>query len=360
MRLPKDENGNILIDEVKALVDAYLAKGFNYFDTAYVYAGSEDAVRKALVERHPRESYTLATKMAGWKLSADLGPEKMFEEQLRRCGVEYFDFYLLHSLQQSRVGAHDAYRTWEYCRKMKEQGKIRHFGFSFHGTPDLLEKLLNEHPEAEFVQLQLNYCDWEDNVIFAKQNHEICRRFGKDIVVMEPVKGGILADLKPEAAKLVGAFDPQLTPASLALRFAAGLSGVKMVLSGMNALSQVEENTAVFEDLKPLSAAEEELARKVSGVLHEAPLIPCTDCRYCMEGCPAGIFIPDVFKSMNMLRTFGEHDRPHLFYDSILINGSSPAKDCLQCGSCEAACPQHIGIVELLQEASGKLDVKWR
>ncbi len=355
MRLPK-ENGEICLDKVCQLADEFLARGYTYFDTAYVYEGSEEAFRRAVAERHPRESYRIATKMAGWKLRPDYLPADMFADQLARCGVDYFDYYLLHSVQESRGTIYEDYGCWEFGARMKEEGKIGAFGFSFHGRPDLLDRLLTEHPEVDFVQLQLNYVDWNSDVVWAESNYETARRHDVDVVVMEPVKGGILASLPPAAAEPLRALQPDASPASWALRFAAGLSGVRMVLSGMNAPEQLTDNAAVFDDPQPLTRIELDALRKTRGILLSVPTVPCTGCRYCVDGCPMGIRIPDVFLAYNQILTFGEHNRPHFYYQGQVTLGSGRARDCIGCGQCESACPQHIAIIEELAKASEKLD----
>ncbi len=355
MRLPR-KDGEIDIPAVCKLADAFLEKGFTYFDTAYVYGGSEVALRKAVVERHPRDSFTVATKMAGWQLSDTYGPADMFRDQLERTGLTYFDYYLLHSLQDSRVASYEKYDCWNFGIKMREEGKIRNFGFSFHGDPELLDKLLTEHPEVDFVQLQINYVDWDSEGIYSRRNYEVCRKHGKSVVVMEPIKGGILASLKPELEAKFKALDPDGTPASFALRFAASLEGVRIVLSGMNADFQMEENLKIFDDFKPLSEKELAVVEEVKNGILSADTVPCTACRYCVEGCPMQINIPEIFKAYNMYLTFGVHNRPNLFYAGLLQSGSGRAGDCIACGQCEAACPQHIDIIERLKGASDYLD----
>lgn len=356
MRLPKNKAGEIDIPRVCEMADAFLARGFTYFDTAYVYAGSEVAFREAVVRRHPRESFTVASKMAGWQLSETRTPEVMFNEQLERCGVTYFDYYLLHSLQPSRLAAYGKNDCWNFCLQKKKEGKIRHFGFSFHGAPDLLEQLLNDHPEVDFVQLQINYADWENNAIWSGENYRVCRRHNKPIVVMEPVKGGLLANLAPELQQKLDAVNPGKSAASFALRYAASLEGVMMVLSGMSDPAQMEDNLRTFEQFEPLTDDERRAIDEVTQALLSADTIPCTSCRYCVAGCPKHIAIPDVFKSYNMIQTYGEHSRPHLYYTEILAQGNGHASDCIGCRRCEAACPQHLEIVSLLKKVSAVLD----
>ncbi len=355
MRLPK--KGDVIdYDETCRMVDAYLDNGFTYFDCAYTYPGAEEAFGACVAARHDRSRYTLTNKMKGILLRPDFGPDDMFREQLRRCRVDSFDIYFLHSLQESQYKVYEDYDCWNYCRQQMAEGRIRHFGISFHGSPELLDEILTLHPEIEIVQLQINYIDWDSNAIWSRRNYEVVRKHGRDIVVMEPVKGGMLSQLKPEAADCLAAASMTASPSSYALRFAASLPGVRAVLSGMSTPEQLEENMATFRPFRPLSRAERDTLERVASILLDAPTVPCTDCRYCVEGCPMQIRIPDVFKAYNMYLTFGEHKRPHLYYAAQLQTGSGRASDCLQCGQCEAACPQHIGIITKLRDASRILD----
>ena len=296
MRLPRKENREIEIEKVSRMADTFLANGFTYFDTAYVYGGSEEAFRKAVVERHPRESFTVASKMAAWQLNDTFRPADMFQTSLSRCGITYFDYYLMHSLQESHGTVYEDNGCWEFGAQMKKEGKIKYLGFSFHGSPALLEKLLSEHPEVDFVQLQINYVDWDDENIASGRNYELCEKFNKDVVVMEPVKGGLLANLRPEARACLDDCDPAASSASYALRFAAALPNVKVVLSGMSTQEQMEDNVEVFKGLKPLTEAESEAIKEVCKILLSTPAVPCTSCRYCVKGCPKAIQIPDIFK----------------------------------------------------------------
>ena len=355
MRLPRTD-GKIDIEKSKVLADMFLSNGYTYFDTAYAYAGSEEAFREFVVERYPRDSYTVASKMAGWSLRDDFGPADMFNTSLQRAGLEYFDYYLLHSLQPSRVGFYDKYNCWEFCKQMKAEGKIRNLGFSYHGAPDLLEELLKTHPEVDFVQLQINYIDWDNEVIWSGENYRICEKYGKDVTVMEPIKGGMLANIAPEYAEIYAKIDPEDTPAAIALRFVGSLPNVKVVLSGMNEPEQMIENMKVFDNFKPLTDEERAAVKVVTEKILSVPMIPCTACRYCTKGCPMGINIPEIFKAYNMYLTFGDHNRPHLYYDGLLATTSNKASACIQCGQCEAACPQHIEIIDKLKDCSAYLD----
>jgi len=355
MRLPKDGD---LFDLAVAcdLVDRFLAHGFTYFDTAYGYGGSEVSLRESLVKRYPRDAYQIADKMTGWMLSDSLSPEQMFAEQLERCGVDYFDFYLLHSLQPSHLPIYEKHDAWNFCRRMKEAGKIRHFGFSFHGDPVLLDQLLREHPEVDFVQLQINYIDWDDPIICAGENYAVCRKYGKDIVVMEPVKAGSLATMSPELLAHFRTLDPAASAASYALRFVGSLPGIKVILSGMSTAEQMEDNIATFEHFRPLTEPEQAAVKAVTEGLLATPTVPCTSCRYCVPGCPQKLDIPEIFRCYNLHLTFGPHHRPQVCYDNMLAAGSPRANACIGCGQCESVCPQHIPIIDWLNKASALLD----
>lgn len=357
MRLPL-KDGEIDLPQVCEMADEFLARGFTYFDSAYVYHGgkSEVAMREAIVKRHPRDSFTLATKLPGWELEAKGGPEKIFNEQLERAGVDYFDYYLLHSVEAGHVSVYDQYNCWELGKKWKAQGKIRHFGFSYHDDPVLLEKVLSEHPEVEFVQLQINYVDWNSSVIHSGKNYEVCRKFKKPVVIMEPVKGGTLASLRPELGAIFQALNPKASIASFALRFCASLEGILTVLSGMSDREQMADNLNTFSNFQPLSVAERQAIEQVRDGILNVPTIACTACRYCCDGCPQSIDIPEIFKAVNEMRIYGDHFRPHAYYSSLLENGSGKASDCIQCGQCESVCPQHLEIINLMQEASALLD----
>lgn len=357
MRLTEND-GVIDMPQVKEMVDAYMEKGFCYFDTAYVYHGgsSETAVREAVVERYPRDSFYLATKLPAWAMSGPEDRDRIFYEQMERCGVDYFDFYLLHSLEDgNNYETYEKYDCFRWALEKKEKGEIRHFGFSFHGTPELLEQVLDRHPEVEFVQIQLNYADWNNQVVHSGRLYEILRKRDIPIIVMEPVKGGMLANLQPELERMLKNVRPEASTASWALRFAGSLDGVMTILSGMSAKDQMEDNLETFYHFEPLTDAEQKVIHDVVEKMQDMPLVQCTACRYCCDGCPAGIQIPDVFRALNTIRLYPKDSRPKMFYKNLVKAGSGKAEDCIGCHQCETVCPQHLPITELLKEAEEKL-----
>ena len=358
MRLP-EKDGVIDLEQVCRMVDAYLDAGLTYFDTAYVYHGgnSEKIVREALVKRHPRDSFTVATKLPAWCMKEEADRDRIFNEQLERCGVNYFDFYLLHSVEEGGNGeTYDRLNCWEWAMAKKAAGQIRHFGFSFHGSPEYLEKLLDAHPEVEFVQIQLNYADWENPVVQSGRLYEILRSRGVPIVIMEPVKGGTLAKLTPELEARFRAVRPEASIASWALRFVASLPGVMTVLSGMSSPEQMADNIKTITHFEPLTNAEKAVVEDVRRVIMSVEQIGCTACRYCTDGCPMNIAIPDVFRAVNTMKLYHEEFRPKSFYKGLIGQGHGRATDCVACGQCESVCPQHLPIIELLKDASAHLD----
>ncbi len=350
MRLPKN-NDVIDVEHVSRMVDAFLENGFTYFDTAFVYEGSEDAIRKALVERHPRESYTLATKLNAFMFAENEEMAKnQFKTSLERTGAGYFDYYLLHALMGHNYQKYSEYHLWEYVKDLKKQGLIKHYGFSFHAGPELLDELLTKHPDVEFVQLQINYADWENAEIASRANYEVARKHGKPIVVMEPVKGGTLADPPSEVKRIFDEVNPGASYASWAIRYVASMEGILSVLSGMSNIEQMQDNLSYMKDFKPLNEAEKEAIRKAQDILGASEEIPCTACHYCTEGCPQQIAIPDIFKAMNRQIARGELQKATKDYQSV--TESAKASDCIQCGQCESACPQHLPIIEHLQKCA--------
>ena len=352
MRLPKNEDGSIDIPQTSQMVDRFIAAGGTYFDTAFAYPGSEEAIRQALVVRYPRDSFTLATKLM-------VPPEGVNEEDakreiytsLERSGAEYFDYYLVHAIQRSNYKKYEEYGIWEYVKQLKDLGLIKHYGFSFHADPELLEELLEKHPDVEFVQLQINYADWENPGVNSRINYEICKKHGKPVVVMEPVKGGILADPIDSAKEIFDRENNGMSYASWAIRFVASKDNLLAVLSGMSSLEQMEDNLSFMQDFKPLDEHEEEVIREVQEAYNADQSIPCTGCRYCTKGCPMGIPIPDIFTVQNRKKGSPEFRTKREY--AIVTEGKGKASECIQCGQCEGVCPQHLPIIDLLVDCQG-------
>lgn len=358
MRLPETD-GQIDKETLAQMVDVYMAGGFNYFDTAYVYHGgnSERVIKEVLVERYPRDSFYLATKLPAWVMHGPENRDKIFDEQMERCGVDYFDFYLLHSVEDgSNYNTYEKYDCFRWAMEKKEIGQIRHFGFSYHGTPELLEQILDKHPEVEFVQIQLNYADWNNQVVQSGKLYEVLHRRNIPMIIMEPVKGGTLANLQPELAAILNEVRPGASAASWALRFVGSLNGVMTILSGMSTMEQMEDNLNTFRNFEPLSGREQEAVQAVVKKMQDMPLVQCTACRYCCDGCPMSIRIPDIFRALNTIRLYPKDGRPKMFYNNLIGDGSGKASDCVACRQCESVCPQHLPIVELLKEAADKLE----
>ena len=352
MRLPRKGDG-IDIEETKKLVDAFMISRFNYFDTAFAYPGSEEAIKEALVNRYPRKSYYLASKCAIWSGCKEKeDAEKELDISLERTGAGYFDFYLLHALNKDSAKTFEEWGLWEYFLKKKEEGLIKHLGFSFHDSPEVLDDILSKHPEAEFVQLQINWADWEDPKVQSKGSWEVARKHNKDIIVMEPVKGGLLADPHPLVKKVFSSSDPNASPASWAIRFASSLDGVMTVLSGMNTLEMLGDNVKTMWNFKGFDAKQMETIEKAREVFSSLPSIPCTKCDYCAKVCPMDIGISGTFAAMNTLLLYGNESIAKDRYKAMVINkGRKNPEKCIKCGKCEEACPQHIEIRSNLEKA---------
>lgn len=343
MRFPK-VGEEVDMAATKELIDAFMASGFNYFDTARPYHSeqSESILKELLTSRYPRESYVLTNKLSGSYLEKGEEVLPYFQKQLEVCGVEYFDFYLFHANSAQRHKLYTETGAYDTVKSLKAQGKIRHIGMSFHDTAEVLEAILQEHPEIEVVQLQFNYLDYEDPKVQSRACYEVCRKYGKPVLVMEPVKGGTLATLPAGGEELL----PHGSPASYALRFAAGFPGIFMVLSGMSDRTQVQDNIRTFTDLKPLSEEEMEAIGKVRTLYQAQGRIPCTACRYCTDGCPAGIDIPAVFAAFNGKKK--EEPEADAQYAALAVKADA----CVECGQCEEVCPQHLQIRQLLKAAT--------
>lgn len=354
MRLPK-KGEEIDVEQVKQMVDLFLEAGFTYFDTAFVYQGSEEAAKKALVERHPRESYTLATKINAMAAGSEKAAKEQFTTSLERTGAGYFDFYLLHALMEENYQKYEEYHLWEFAKEQKEKGLIRHLGFSFHGGPKLLDQLLTEHPEVEFVQLQINYADWESPSVLSRENYEVARKHEKPVVIMEPVKGGSLANPSAAVKGLFEGCHAKMSCASWAIRYAASLEGVMTVLSGMSDLQQMEDNLSYMKEFRPLDGKEQEIIGQVQEILARSSEIPCTACHYCTEGCPKRIPIPEIFAAMNKHLGSGKLSEAVEDYEKA-VEGAGKASACINCKQCERACPQHLEITAYLEQCANVLE----
>lgn len=351
MRLPR-QGEQIDIAQVKEMVDRFLAAGFTYFDTAWAYAGSEDAIRQALVERYPRESYQLATKLAAWidcKTKEDAIAQ--FETSLQQTRAGYFDFYLLHNLGEGRTKFFDDFDLWNWAQKQKRAGHIKHVGFSFHSTPEELEEILRAHPEMEFVQLQINYGDWENPAVQSRACYEVARKYGKPVIVMEPVKGGMLATPPDAVRRIFEAANPDASCASWAIRFAADLKGVVTVLSGMSNLAQLDDNLSYMKEFTALCESEKAVIKSAQEALRRIDLIPCTTCNYCAKVCPKNIGISGSFTALNSLTLYGNQEGAASQENWLVTrHGKERAAACVKCGKCEAVCPQHIAIRRELEK----------
>ena len=355
MRLPM--NGEqVDFEETKRMVDAFLDAGFNYFDTAhgYIQGMSETALRERLTSRYPRDRYILTNKLTGnfFKTEADIRP--FFESQLQACGVEYFDYYLMHAQGAGNYDHYRACRAYETAFALKAEGKVRHVGISFHDRAEVLEQILTDYPEIEVVQIQFNYVDYDDTAVQSRKCYDVCVKHGKPVIVMEPVKGGNLVNL-PEDAKAVLDGLHGGSPASYAIRFAASFPGIEMVLSGMSDMPQMQDNISFMQKFQPLSDAEMAAVKKVQEIFKSKNLIPCTACRYCTDGCPKHIAIPDLFAVMNTKQLY--HDWNADYYYSVVHTAPGRrASDCLKCGKCEKACPHHLPIRKLLEDVAKEFE----
>lgn len=357
MRLPMIENGkDVDIAQTTKMVDTFLEQGFNYFDTAHGYleGKSELAVKECLTSRHKREEYILTDKltMEYFKKQEDIRP--FFESQLEACGVEYFDFYLMHSQSKDIFEYFKKCNAYETALELKEEGKIRHFGISFHDKAEVLEEILKEYPQIEVVQIQFNYLDYEDPAVQSRKCYEVCRKYDKPVIIMEPVKGGNLVNLPEDAKQILDDLHGG-SAASYAIRFAAGFDGVMMVLSGMSNEEQMEDNLSYMKEFKPLDEIEMKAVKAVADVFHSKHMIPCTACRYCIEGCPKKISIPDLFACMNAKKVFHDWNADY-YYGQVHTVHNRKASECIKCGKCEKVCPQHLQIRDLLKEVAEEFE----
>lgn len=359
MRLPSlDENdpSKIDIEQVKQMVDTFIENGFTYFDTAWMYCGfnSENAAREALVKRHDRQTYTLATKLHSGFIQTKEDRDKIFNEQLKKTGVEYFDYYLLHDINTHSIETYEKLDCFTWIQEKKKQGLVKTIGFSFHDGPELLEKVLQEHPEFEFVQLQINYLDWDSVGVQSRQCYEVATKYHKPVIVMEPVKGGTLAKVPEKVENMYKEYHPDMSVPSWAIRFAASLDNVMMVLSGMSNMAQLEDNISYMKDMQPLHDDEYQLIRQAVDIINSTIAIPCTGCSYCTEGCPMHIAIPKYFSLYNAdLQEVEEKGwTPQGEYYNNLTKTFGKASECIGCGQCENVCPQHLPIIEDLRKVA--------
>ncbi len=359
MRLPlknPDDQTSIDYELLNQMVDKFMERGFTYFDTAWMYMGyeSEVAIRKSVVERHPRDSFTVASKLPAGYLKSEAEQEEVFNKQLEKTGLKYFDYYMIHNVNAGTIDKIRKHNSFNFIKEKKKQGLIKNIGFSFHDSPELLEEVIKENPDLDFVQLQINYIDWDNTSIQSRKCYEIAQKYNLPVVVMEPVKGGSLAQVPPAVEKVFKDAEPDMSPASWAIRYAASLDGVMMVLSGMTTMEQLEDNTSYMQNFKPLTSDEYKVVENAVKELHSAIAIPCTACRYCVEYCPMKIDIPAMFALYNAEKQ-ERSDKPFTVqkvYYSNLIKNSTKSSACLHCHACEKHCPQHIKISDWMKEVA--------
>ena len=357
MRLPltdANDKGSIDIEALKEMVDTFMEQGFTYFDTAWMYCAfkSENAVKEALTDRYPRDRYTLTTKLHASYLKTKEDRNRIFEEQRQKTGVDYFDYYLIHAIDQELYSLYNEMDCFNWLIEKKKQGLVKHIGFSYHDSAEFLDQVLTEHPEMEFVQLQMNYLDWESAEVQSRKCYEVAIKHGKPVIVMEPVNGGILAVVPAEVGESFAAYHPDLSVPSWAIRFVASLDNVAMVLSGMSNMEQLMDNISYMKEFVPMNAEETELVHKAAEMIKDSIAIPCTGCSYCTEGCPMQIAIPDLFRVYNKSKRGEITDVEANEEYRQLTESGGKARECLACGQCQVACPQHLEIINYLKDVA--------
>ena len=357
MRLPllnEEDKKSIDKKTVCQMVDTFMEQGFTYFDTAWMYCAfkSENAVKEALTDRYPRDRYTLTTKLHASYLKTKEDRDRIFEEQRQKTGVDYFDYYLIHAIDQELYSIYNEMDCFNWLIEKKKQGLVKHIGFSYHDSAEFLDQVLTEHPEMEFVQLQMNYLDWESAEVQSRKCYEVASKHGKPVIVMEPVKGGILADVPAEVRESFAAYHPDLSVPSWAIRFVASLDNVAMVLSGMSNMEQLMDNISYMKEFVPMNAEETELVHKAAEMIKDSIAIPCTGCSYCTEGCPMQIAIPDLFRVYNKSKRGEITDVEANEEYRQLTESGGKARECLACGQCQVACPQHLEIINYLKDVA--------
>ncbi|WP_292474124.1 aldo/keto reductase [Methanosphaera sp.] len=357
MRLPlTDKNDLKSVDQnqINEMVDKYMQAGFNYFDTAYPYhdGASEVALRKAVVERYPRDSFVIADKLPLFLITENEQLEPIFQEQLERCGVEYFDYYLLHNVSAFSEAGFVGVNSFEFALEKKKEGKIKHLGFSTHANAEYIENIIKEHPELEFIQLQINYLDWENDAIESKKCYEVARKYNLPILIMEPLKGGFLVNIPEEAEKLIKEYNDE-EPVTWALKYVSSLDGVFMVLNGVSNIEQMEQNIQIMDNLEEITDEEIEIISKVVGIINSQITVPCTKCNYCLSSCPKNINIPKLFDWYNNEKIENNEEFTavgNAYRNYSKIENNSIASDCIACGLCVKECPQHIDIPEVMKD----------
>ena len=357
MRLPltdANDKESIDIEALKEMVDTFMEQGFTYFDTAWMYCAfkSENAVKEALTDRYPRDRYTLTTKLHASYLKTKEDRDRIFEEQRQKTGVDYFDYYLIHAIDQELYSIYNEMDCFNWLIEKKKQGLVKHIGFSYHDSAEFLDQVLTEHPEMEFVQLQMNYLDWESAEVQSRKCYEVASKHGKPVIVMEPVKGGTLADVPAEVRESFAAYHPDLSVPSWAIRFVASLDNVAKVLSGMSNMEQLMDNISYMKEFVPMNAEETELVHKAAEMIKDSIAIPCTGCSYCTEGCPMQIAIPDLFRVYNKSKRGEITDVEANEEYRQLTESGGKARECLACGQCQVACPQHLEIINYLKDVA--------